>query len=80
MTGADVYYWFIGGFGDFERLHSSHLAPIDIPIMASIISLTVQMYFCFRVWTLTKNMWLCAAITTVCVSDPPRVSQALDFP
>ncbi|KAH9066321.1 hypothetical protein EDB87DRAFT_707940 [Lactarius vividus] len=63
LTAADVYYWFVGGFGDFERLKNSHFAPIDIPIMSTVISFMVQMYFCYRIWTLTRNVWLCSVIT-----------------
>ena len=80
LTGADVYFWFIEGFGDVERLHISHYAPIDIPIMSAVISLTVQMYFCYRIWSLTRNMWFCAIIAIVCLPDLPRDYQALDVP
>ncbi|KAI9467401.1 hypothetical protein BJY52DRAFT_1110572, partial [Lactarius psammicola] len=41
LTGADVYYWFVAGFGDVERFGSSHFIPIDIPIMTEVISLVV---------------------------------------
>jgi len=68
LTGADVYYWFIDGFGDVERLKDSHFAPIDIPIFHAIISLVVQEYFCYRIWTLNKrSSWLCIIIAIVSV-------------
>lgn len=66
MTAADLHYWFIQGFGDVEGLKDSHYAPIDIAIMHSIISLIVQEYFCYRIWTLNKRLsWLCIAIAIV---------------
>ncbi|KAH9166915.1 hypothetical protein EDB89DRAFT_1810293, partial [Lactarius sanguifluus] len=49
LTGADIYYWFVDGFGDAERLAHSHFSPIDSPIMTAVISLIVQGYFCFRI-------------------------------
>jgi hypothetical protein len=55
LTGADVYYWFVDGFGNFERLHDSHFAPIDIPIILSIISFVVQGCLCYRIWMLNKR-------------------------
>ncbi|KAH8995366.1 hypothetical protein EDB92DRAFT_1970630 [Lactarius akahatsu] len=67
MTGADGYFWFVGGFGDFERLKNSHFAPIDVPIMTTFISFIVQMYFCYRIWTLTRNVWLCSIITVTSI-------------
>ncbi|KAF8470495.1 hypothetical protein DFH94DRAFT_212701 [Russula ochroleuca] len=66
LTGADVHYWFIQNFGSAERLASSHYAPIDIAIMDSIISLVVQEYFCYRIWTLNKRLlWPCVLIAMV---------------
>jgi len=63
LTGADLHYWFIQGFGDVECLKDSHYAPIDIAIMHSIISLVVQEYFCYRIWTLNRRLsWFCAVI------------------
>ncbi|KAI0280493.1 hypothetical protein BGY98DRAFT_1060727 [Russula aff. rugulosa BPL654] len=68
LTGADVHYWFIQGFGNVEQLKDSHYAPIDIPIVDSIISLVVQEYFCYRIWTLNKRLlWPCITIAIVAV-------------
>ncbi|KAH8996594.1 hypothetical protein EDB92DRAFT_2034646 [Lactarius akahatsu] len=70
LTGADVYYWFIAGFGDRERLKSSHYAPIDIAITDAIISLIVQEYFCYRIWTLNRrSSWFCLIIAITAVSQ-----------
>jgi len=55
LTGADVYYWFIAGFGNVERLKDSHYAAIDIPIIHSTISFVVQEYFCYRIWMLNRR-------------------------
>ena len=68
LTGADVYYWFIEGFGDIERLFNAHYTPIDIALMGSVISFMVQTYFCYRIWALTRNVWLCAVIAVVRVT------------
>ncbi|KAI9439212.1 hypothetical protein H4582DRAFT_1947678 [Lactarius indigo] len=68
LTGADVYYWFIAGFGDMERLKSSHYAPIDIAIIHAIVSLIVQEYFCYRIWTLNRqSSWFCLIIAVIAV-------------
>jgi hypothetical protein len=49
-----------------EHLKSSHFAPIDIAIMDAIISLAVQEYFCYRIWTLNKRLlWPCIIIAIV---------------
>jgi len=68
LNGADVFYWFIQGFGDVDRLQNSHFAPIDIPIIHAIISFVVQVYFCYRIWILNKrSSWLCIIIATASV-------------
>ena len=58
-----------------EQLKDSHYAPYDIPIIDSIISLIVQEYFCYRIWTLNKRLlWPCVAIAVV--RGSPLLSQA----
>ena len=80
LTGADIYYWFVAGFGNVERLAAhSHFAPIDVPIITGLIALIVQGYFCYRIWVLNKrSSWFCWIIAVVCVPDPPRILPAPD--
>ncbi|KAI0293481.1 hypothetical protein B0F90DRAFT_1399316 [Multifurca ochricompacta] len=66
LTGADIYYWFMVGFGDLEGLRNSRFSPIDTPTMDAFISLIVQAFFCYRIWTLNKRLWwLCLIISVV---------------
>ena len=66
LTGGDIYYWFITGFGDLDRLKNSRFSAIDSPTIDAIISLIVQGFFCFRIWTLNKRMWwVCVIISIV---------------
>ncbi|KAI9445987.1 hypothetical protein H4582DRAFT_519778 [Lactarius indigo] len=70
LTGADIYYWFVAGFGDVERFGKSHFSPIDIPIMTAVASLTVQGYFCHRIWILTnRRSWICWIIAVTAVTQ-----------
>jgi len=73
LTGADVYYWFVEGFGNMERLKRSHFAPIDIPLNHAIVSLIVQGYLCYRIWTMNRQSStrkLCIVIALVRVECP----------
>jgi hypothetical protein len=75
LTGADVYYWFMAGFGDLNRLGKSNFSAIDSPTIDAIISLTVQGFYCYRIWMLHKQSWwlsLIIAIVRIC----PRVARA----
>ncbi|KAI0253516.1 hypothetical protein BJV78DRAFT_182715 [Lactifluus subvellereus] len=62
LTGADVYYWFMAGFGDLNRLKKSNFSAIDSPTVDAIISFIVQGFFCYRIWTLNKKAWWLALI------------------
>ncbi|KAH9071027.1 hypothetical protein EDB83DRAFT_2365979 [Lactarius deliciosus] len=70
LTGADVYYWFMVGFGDLNRLRNSNFSAIDSPTIDAFISLIVQGFFCYRIWTLNKRMWwLCLIIAILSVAQ-----------
>ncbi|KAF8264988.1 hypothetical protein EI94DRAFT_1736999 [Lactarius quietus] len=63
LTGADLYFWFVTGFGDVERIRDSHYASIDVPLMTAISSFLVQGYFCYRIWMLNRRLlWFCCII------------------
>jgi len=57
MTGADFYYWFVDGFGDVARLTTVHISPIDVPFIFAIISLVVQLFFAYRIFTIKRSFW-----------------------
>jgi hypothetical protein len=80
LTGADVYYWLIVGFGDLERLAHYHFGGIDIGFMTALISLIVQGYYSYRIWVLNNKIlpWVCWIIAVVCRPDYPRILQASD--
>ena len=84
LNGADVYYWFIAGFGDVKGLAHSHFSPIDVPITTAITSLIVQGYFCYRIWIMSrswsrKTLWICWIIAVVCFLDPPYIFQGSEI-
>jgi hypothetical protein len=71
LTGADVYYWFIAGFDVFENPRDFEFSLIDIAMMGGIISLVVQSFFCYRIYTLNKRLWwLCTVIAVVSLIPP----------
>ncbi|KAH9064357.1 hypothetical protein EDB87DRAFT_1540349, partial [Lactarius vividus] len=56
LTGTDLYHWF-SGFGNVEHL-SHHLFEFNVPIIDSVISLTVQLFFVYRIWIRTSSLFL----------------------
>ncbi|KAH9034691.1 hypothetical protein EDB85DRAFT_976366 [Lactarius pseudohatsudake] len=72
LTGADIYYWFVAGFGNVERLENSHFAPVNVSIITAVISFIVQGYFCYRIWVLTRksrSSWICWIIAVAAVTQ-----------
>src|ERR1700761_8689217 len=73
LTGSNVYYWFIAGFGNVDRLLHSHFAPIDIAFISAVILLLVQGYFCYQIWVMNNKWlsWICWIIAIVCIPTIP---------
>jgi hypothetical protein len=71
LSGADLYHWFVSGFGNMDRLNSPHASAFDVPIIASVVSLTVQFFFVFRIWVLSNKSSrpLCVIICVVSILD-----------
>jgi hypothetical protein len=65
LTGADVYRWFMAGFGDLNQLKKSNFSAIDSPTIDGVISLIVQWFYCYRIWTLRKRSWWISLIIAI---------------
>ncbi|KAI0252249.1 hypothetical protein BJV78DRAFT_1203887 [Lactifluus subvellereus] len=71
LSGADVYYWFVSGFGNMNHLAAPYASAFDVPILGSVVSLTVQVFFAYRIWVLgmKKSWWLSLLICLCSVVD-----------
>ncbi|KAH8989207.1 hypothetical protein EDB86DRAFT_3081207 [Lactarius hatsudake] len=70
LTGADLYYWLVSGFGNVERLPFPHLSGFDVPIIEAIISLVVQFFFAYRIWVLSgrlRSSWFLIVCVVICL-------------
>jgi hypothetical protein len=67
LSGADLYYWFVSGYGNLNHLASPYFVAYDTAIMGSVFSLCVQLFFVYRIWVLgkRKTWWLCILISVV---------------
>ena len=70
LSGVDLYYWFVSGFGNIDHLTSPYLSAFNAPIIGSVVSLTVQLFFVYRIWVLSgRTSWvLCLIICLVSLS------------
>jgi len=64
LDGANLYHWFASGFGNFEALTSPYAVPFDVAMIESLVSLTVQFFFIYRIMVLSKkrSWWYCVFI------------------
>jgi len=56
--------WFASGFGNMISLSKPFFSAIDAPIMDGIIAFVVQLFFCWRIWLLSKS-WISAAAIAI---------------
>ncbi|KAI0269689.1 hypothetical protein BGY98DRAFT_937704 [Russula aff. rugulosa BPL654] len=52
-----LYYWFASDFGNIERLTAPYISFFDTPILGSVVSLSVQFFFVYRIWVLSEKRW-----------------------
>ncbi|KAH9039086.1 hypothetical protein EDB85DRAFT_2183929 [Lactarius pseudohatsudake] len=64
LTGADLYYWFVSGFGNMGHLTAPYESPFDVPIIGAIVALIVEFFFVYRIWVLSRrsSWFLCLLI------------------
>ena len=67
LSGADLYYWFVSGYGDLRHLRNPYASAFDGPMIEALVSLSVQYFFAYRIWVLSpsKSRWLCLIICLV---------------
>ncbi|TFY79389.1 hypothetical protein EWM64_g4621 [Hericium alpestre] len=51
----DGFQWFVYGWGDINVLNSSETGYLNVPILSSIVAITVQIFFGWRIWTFSKS-------------------------
>ena len=69
LSSVDTFHWFSRGWGQLNFLSDPYIAPIDLPVMASLIAMIVQLYFTWRIWVLSTSVLLCALIGTISVAQ-----------
>ncbi|KAH9966362.1 hypothetical protein BGW80DRAFT_735194 [Lactifluus volemus] len=71
LSGANLYYWFVSGFGDMDHLASPYLGSFNVLMLEPVVSLSVQFFFVYRIWVLSakKQWWLCLTICLCCTVD-----------
>ena len=87
LSGADLYFWFIAGFNDFIDLAfvTPFAAFFDLQIVGSMVSLSVQLFFVYRIRVLSRlcekrSRWLCIIICLVTLSPKFQKNDLFTLP
>jgi hypothetical protein len=83
LSGADLYYWFVAGFGDINFI-TPFASFFDTQIVGSMVSLSVQLFFVYRIRVLSRlcekrSRWLCIIICLV-TSSPKFQNDLFTLP
>jgi hypothetical protein len=68
FNGADVFHWYAAGYGNLQMLNDVNFSPFDTPMLGAIIAFIVQLFFCYRIWSL-KNSYLPISVSIALVGD-----------
>ncbi|KAF8486818.1 hypothetical protein DFH94DRAFT_849359 [Russula ochroleuca] len=69
LSGADLYYWFAAHFGNVNDLLNPFASSFDVPILGSVVAITVQLFFVYRIMVLSekRSRWLCLIISLLSI-------------
>jgi len=67
MFTADIFHWFVFGFGNMDKLDENFLNAWDVPFCAAVISLVVQVFYCWRIYVL-RNKALIVPVIILAIS------------
>jgi len=80
LNGADMYYWFVAGYGDLKHLVSPYVSTFDVPIIESVVSLMVEFFFVHRIWVLSidrRSAWLYLLLPLICLCSVFNAAAAI---
>ncbi|KAJ7137302.1 hypothetical protein C8R46DRAFT_1234692 [Mycena filopes] len=69
LVTADAFHWFVYGFGNMDQLNDTFLNSWDVPLLDSVISLIVQIFYCWRIYVLRSSVIFPALIALVSVAQ-----------
>jgi len=67
LTTVDAFEWFAIGFGNMISLSKPRASSVDSPMMDAIIGGVVQLFFCWRIWNLSKSKILVGILCLIAV-------------
>jgi hypothetical protein len=57
MNISDIFHWFASGYGNIVILGDIELSAVDTPMIGAFVAAAVQMFYCYRIYTINKKAW-----------------------
>jgi len=76
---VDGYHWFGEGFGNMRILDETYISAFDSPVLDGIIALTVQLFFCYRIWIFQRSFILVGIVAFVKIPFLAFILEILTF-
>ena len=52
-----MYQWFGSGYGNLLELGNIQLSGVDTPMLGAFVAAAVQMFYCYRIYTINEKAW-----------------------
>ncbi|KIO31273.1 hypothetical protein M407DRAFT_19652 [Tulasnella calospora MUT 4182] len=69
MTTHNAWHFLSRGWGDLAVLGDPGWSWIAVPLFSGIVSCTVQLFFSWRIWKLSRSWWLPGIIACVALAQ-----------
>jgi len=66
--GVDAFYWFCSGFGNLLHLDNVYFSFFDTPMLGGLIAAIVQIFFCYRIYILSRSRILPAIVCAMALA------------
>ena len=74
-----MYQWFGSGYGNLLELGNIQLSGVDTPMLGAFVAAAVQMFYCYRIYTINKKAWGVSVIVALVRAFFSHISKQLLF-
>ncbi|KAF9009200.1 hypothetical protein BDZ89DRAFT_1078645 [Hymenopellis radicata] len=68
LVTYDAFHWFVYNWGNDDALNDVSLIWLNVPLMSSVISCSVQIFFAWQIRTLSGSCWVPGLVTVIAVA------------
>jgi len=70
MSISDMFQWFGSGYGNLIALGNIQLSGVDTPMLGAFVAAAVQMFYCYRIYTINKKArWVSVIVALLALTQ-----------